>query len=558
MARSKEVLLSFMADSPNDFFRILLPLSIKLHDTDPSKHQFKVLIQKPKEKTFFTHTTSPEVYFTHYKFQQTYKGAQCSKYYKKIDISKKIITIDTSIETSSKKKLKDFLEEKDILSLVGWNRDYIENAENIYTYLFEDEEAAYLIPQYSIAIYYYYRSTKLREATFNMNLDSLYLDWKLEGEIATLNILKYLTNEDAAYIHRFASQPNAKKALYRIGQYHSTYTKFTQEKTNTKVEEVPIRSTFPTKELIDITVELSKARYSEKEDKPIYIIHNIINDTSSFQFKYLNKNILKPNFIPESSDEKKPEGRLPQTNPKNPSRRLSGKKTDYKKKAKQINSEAEESNGIIGISFQNEDIPFDLPLELNTFTDEAEEPSDSSDFSFDIGDEEGSNGQKISISKEAIEKIKEQYKKAEHIPNFEHFIEYTQHLSQDVDITDFITYPTKKILEVFPQEVDNKKCKIKNTNRHFITVTFQYKGYYVGLIELENQSHSSTWVIFSDINITFKVLKSFLGLYIEEDMSIREIKKSHVQFKTKNHQKINVLTSELKDKWCSQLKNIIY
>lgn len=446
--------------------------------------------------------------------------------------------------------------------MVGWNQEYLENAKNLYTHFYEDKKAIYLIPQYSIALYYYYRSTKLREATFNMDLNSLYLDWKLEGKTATLNILKYLTNEDAAFVHRFASQPNAREAFYRIGQYHSAYTKHTQERTKIKVEELPIRATFPTKELIDVTVDLSKARDTKIKNKPVYLIHNITRDTSSFLFNYLNKNILKPNFIPELSDEEKPPGKLPQNNPKNPSGRISGTKTDFKKRPKQINSEAEQSSSIAGISFQNEEISFDLSLPLHTFNDEEKEPSKSNDYGFDIGDEEGPGSQKISISKEAIEKIKEHYKKAEHIPNFEHFLEYTQHLSQDVKVTNFTTYSTKEILEVFPQEVDNKKCKIKDANRHFITVTFKYKSFYVGLIELENQSHSSTWVIFSNLIINSEVLKTYLGLYIEKDMSISEIKgqggpNKEIQFKTKNHQKIHVLNSELKNQWCIQLKNIL-
>ena len=86
----------------------------------------------------------------------------------------------------------------------------------------------------------------------------------------------------------------------------------------------------------------------------------------------------------------------------------------------------------------------------------------------------------------------------------------------------------------------NPKCKINKRARKYITVTFQYDNYFVGLLELENtpKNANSTWVIISNRQVKDSDFNYFINLYCKEDKNIVDIIHSHTKTNPKFTKKI--------------------
>jgi hypothetical protein len=99
---------------------------------------------------------------------------------------------------------------------------------------------------------------------------------------------------------------------------------------------------------------------------------------------------------------------------------------------------------------------------------------------------------------------------------------------------------------------DNKpkqKCFIKGRERKYITVTFTYKGKYFGLLELENISASSTWVISSNQPLKKDIFSDLLKLHVENDKTVDQIKEAYdkdelISFRRKNHKFLGKIDKE--------------
>ena len=76
-------------------------------------------------------------------------------------------------------------------------------AENINCYLVEIDGINLIIPHFAIGIYYYFRSSALKEAVLDSTLQELYILCDDNPKAAKIVLPKYKTDEDAAIIHRF-------------------------------------------------------------------------------------------------------------------------------------------------------------------------------------------------------------------------------------------------------------------------------------------------------------------------------------------------------------------
>jgi hypothetical protein len=100
----------------------------------------------------------------------------------------------------------------------------------------------------------------------------------------------------------------------------------------------------------------------------------------------------------------------------------------------------------------------------------------------------------------------------------------------------------------------NSKCMVYGRERQYITATFKYKNSYVGLLELENVAATSTWVISSRKPIDDILLQKILYEYVDENMSIDDIRKKYIgssgiKFKTQNHERAKDLEEVNIAKW---------
>ena len=128
------------------------------------------------------------------------------------------------------------------------------------------------------------------------------------------------------------------------------------------------------------------------------------------------------------------------------------------------------------------------------------------------------------------------------------FRQYIRYLEQRKDIKNLII-SDEQDLQQFTLDVEdgkkqvNPKCKINKRARKYITVTFQYDNYFVGLLELENtpKNANSTWVIISNRQIKDSDFNYFINLYFKDDKNIVDIIHSHTKtnpkFTKKNHER---------------------
>lgn len=95
--------------------------------------------------------------------------------------------------------------------------------------------------------------------------------------------------------------------------------------------------------------------------------------------------------------------------------------------------------------------------------------------------------------------------------------------------------------------------------RQYLSLTFKYNNYFVGLLELENNrlSASSSWVIISTSQINHQTFEKFIKEYTEKDLSIKEIVEKYQNTNTKlikkNHEREENLTKVQLINWCKGL-----
>ena len=549
MSNSKSIIPEFMSDNPNDTFSFLMPLKIKLDKTDYSKSHFNVIVKNLTKNEVFDYEISPEILFTHYPFDKPYKNGKFDKDFDNTKIKEESFSINTS-HTLNSIYLRDILSEKNVVSLVGWKRKFLFKANYINSYLIEEDGYNLIIPQFTIALYYYYRSTRFRESALGCKLEDLFISCDCEDNNATIILPEYLSNTDAALLHRFAYQNNARESFDDIGRFIPTYLKSVKEKQNKDIDEVPIKAKFPTKEEFRIKGRTSKL-YNEETNKTYYFVHEIVNDYSSIGFKKLTKYLQKDKNIIEIDDL----DNLPVINQEEPaevtevlkrkaaSRRVTQKRLEKDKK------------GLLGslndINFENEELTNE---KIQTIIKIVEETPSSQSYDQSLTESSDSNEEKIrkTVISSSFEKDLEEYKPKINIKNFEKFNQYMRYLkeqnlakvdniqiNQEKELADFIEKETEEV---------NKKCFLYGRKRQYITTTLKYNNLFIGLLELENResSSSSTWVIISKTTIYDNIFNIFLKYYFEENLPINDIKKMYLnnkilKFRTKNHERVEVL-----------------
>ena len=152
------------------------------------------------------------------------------------------------------------------------------------------------------------------------------------------------------------------------------------------------------------------------------------------------------------------------------------------------------------------------------------------------------------------------------IDNFVVFRQYIDFLQKQTNlISNFQLSEPLELPEVLKDDDKvNPKCKIKGRNRQYLTVTFKYQNFYVGLLELENYTSSavSTWLLVSSSAISKNDFENFIDLYIKDNYSIHQIKEmyksANIKFTTKNHERNEALNDVQLVKWVGGLMGKVY
>ncbi len=565
MSTRKSIIPKFMKDNPNDTFKFLFPLKIVLDEDKYGNSHYEVVVKNITKNEVFKYPVSPELFFTHYQFLEYYQNG------KKVDIKNNIeeksFIIDSNfINENNLKKLKDLLDEDTIGILLGWNKKYLKTAENINCYIVEIDGVNLIIPHFAIGIYYYFRSSALKEAVLDSTLQELYILCDDNSKDAKIVLPRYKTDEDAAIIHRFACQKSAIKEFDNVSSYIHNYLKYMQEKNlDEDIYKMHLKFNFPTREQFKIDTRSSLIK-NKITNKTYYFIHEIINDYSSIGFekltKYIQKNKISINIddidnlpmiereVPDETTEI-----LQIAHASKKYTQTSNQKNRKKSCGSLKDIQVDESTSSLGI----------IENLLKIYKDQ--ESDEKIDQSLTQSSSKGkSNIRRVVISTEFVKDTS--FSSLNEIDNFVVFRQYIRYLEQRNDIKNLII-SDEQDLQQFTLDVEdgkkqvNPKCKINKRARKYITVKFQYENSFVGLLELENtpKNANSTWVIISNRQVKDSDFNYFINLYCKEDKNIVDIIHSHTKtnpkFTKKNHERNENLGDRQLGMWYVGLLNKI-
>jgi len=556
MKKPKSIIPEFMIKNPDDIFMFLMPLRLKLDYEDYGNSHFSVAVKNLTKNEFFTTELSPELFFTKFRFHQPYKrGKQYKQINNILKLSKKKFRINTQLpkakyDTTLEKYMQDE-NDREIVQLLGWKRDNLEIAKKISCCVIEEENYNVVIPHYAIAIYYYYRTTVMREATLRCKLEDLYIAAHNDGDDASIIIPKYVTQAEAPFICRFATQEESLERFEAIGAFVPAYVKHIEQKRGTAPQDIPIKAKFPVEDTFFIEAKVHEFIYKGKKS---FFVHELVNDNSEIGFKSLQ--VLREHK--QSSIDIDGLENLPVVSKEIPQTTTEVLKAEGASKRKQHLTTQTRRRGCDSLSC--------VDISEDTVTTEG------IDKLFKLYKEEMSHevtDQSLTESSKSVEKRirktrisneyeRKQQEKKEYTHNFDEFHLYMNFLEGQEVIKNLVVSDNQKMEQVIDSFIDreNPKCSIEGRPRQYITAIFQYKQTYVGLLELENRSGSaaSTWVISSKEPVTQELFDRFLHHYVDEDLYISDIKNkyeknTHLKFSTKNHERGESLNEEDLMKW---------
>jgi len=556
MTKPKSIIPEFMIQNPDDIFMFLMPLNLKLDYENYANSHFSVAVKNLTKSEFFTTELSPELFFTKFRFHQAYKkGKQFRQYkrpYNDIKLQKKQFRINTELPKEKYDvALLNYMDEMEIGKVLGWRRKYLQEAKEIRCFVFEQEDYNIIIPHYAIAIYYYYRTTVMREATLNCNLEELYIAAHNDGYNASIVIPKYVTVSEAPFICRFATVKEAHERFEVIGQFILNYVHHKKNKSGQYPKNAPIKAKFPMENVFLID---AKVHEFMNEGKRTYFVHELVNDDSCIGFKTLQ--VLrehKQSSIDIDSLDKLPT--VPREVPGKTTEVLKIEGASKRKQHRTVRTKRRQCNSLEDVSISEDTVTvegIDTLLKLYK-EDVSDEITDQS-----LTESSKNKEKKIRKTRISSEYEKKQEEKKEYTHNFDEFYQYTTYLKEQPPIKNLTVSPNKnmeKVIDIYTDR-EHHKCNIEGKPRQYITATFQYNTIYVGLLELENKpgTATSTWVISSVNPVNQSVFDKFLYHFVDEDKKINDMKAEYknnmqMRFSTKNHERAESLSEEDLKKW---------
>ena len=564
MANQIRVVPEFMSNNPKDTFRVVMPLNLELDFEAYGNSHFNVVIKNETTGEHSLQQMSPELLFTHFSVEQYFINGKANKKYYTKDVNTQNFSINTNKEyTNSEIKLSQLLSETNIVSLLGWKRKFLFNANHIYCYHIKYNQINIIIPHSVIAVYYYYRSTPMREATLNCRLDDLYEIANNDPSDASIILKEYKTDIDAAFIHRFACQDHSRKAFDNMSLYIHNYLKYMKDKYQDKdITHLPIKARLPVDGEYSIEGRTTKL-INEDTNIEYYYIHELLNDTADIGFYKFTKYLQKNHVITEFDDLSNLQT-MKKELPDETTQVLKVTPADRKFTHNDIATNKKINPGsLLGVEIKSKDITNEETINILKIYEES-----ISDESIDQSLTESAKQGNETIRKTVVSsRLQEEQsdldlKDRVYTHNFDEFKQYAIFLeSQDI-IKNFKLHENQKLEQRIDEKTKkiNAKCRLEGRAKEYITATFEYNNLNTGLLELENGNKSSiaTWVIISKNFISNNIFDDFIKQYIQENKTIAEIKKAYAKdddfkFHTKRHARSEQLTEDDLIKWTSGL-----
>lgn len=491
----------------------------------------------------------PELLRVKYRIGYYYKAG------KKININKFLrkewIDLKVSYDTKIERNATIFGDESKILidGLNQYNNHYFYKQSSI---VYEFENYLLVIPCSAIALRFYFLSSSMKNAVMNGSLDDLYYDKPLyENDEVHILIKKRANKKDLPFLCRFLINKEAmQKFKYFYNQRHTISQSL-----------YPIRSHFPVSGEFRILVTYTSLA-TTINGKPVFYVHNIINDDSALGFsKIFYKQIVAkedPSKVP-SQEQRVGKPRKFSRN-KFPKDKTIRPGTPSSENSLEIIFEiAERDANTRNLNVNGENIYMPGP-ENPTPIDKKDEKKGSQSFS-----PPAPNGNK-SLSTTALvevpeDKLKKPFMLVDFIVFYDALMECTsveelEHIS--LEIVPQVNNKVRNTLKVFSTNHDT------NQARNYLFSIFAYDNRCVYLVEFEQDAAwgPSTWFFASmddsSTNYAIDTIEEIITYYFETEKVTYSMLEEKVQqdyqlaFIKHNHKRDKVDSIEI-DIWCENL-----
>ncbi|MCG3667654.1 hypothetical protein PJV94_08740 [Aliarcobacter butzleri] len=513
-------------------------LGIKYNHENKYSHNFLVQFQNIKTNFIETVEVAPELLRYKFKIGNIYKeGKFVNKDNNQLE---KYLEIDT-FKMKEQIPLYKVLSKDSIKNILGESEFNAFKFGSNFCYVHENEEERYVIPSYVVALYYYFRSSSMKEALYKSNAFNLYdkMNSNLTDKSNAILVLEsYASKLDGPFIYRFLTNETSQKGFIDFSRSIATF-KNKMDISNKVTNIVPITALFPTREAFNI-----KIRYAEIKDalsnKKTYLVNEIQNDDSTLDFEKLTvlKKKRKDGEIDTDGEDKlNIKGRKPKKRKTNVVIRtpllLYGTHT------------IKELENNQNLSLQNKDVIYGLLEEKggNTSITTVEEKKGEVSVSFSkgtgSGDEtaqesklENDDENKMNMSKPAI---------------FDIFLESIDFIENSNLVSEFFYDDAPKNIPVSYTKNNEitSICMIDNRIKEYVSCSFEYNDTNIVLLEVESDNNDfATWVMASKESVSEEDIIKILEMRYSEQKLLEEIKQkynnlSYLKFNTHRHAQIN-------------------
>ncbi|MCT7615078.1 hypothetical protein [Aliarcobacter butzleri] len=536
----KNLTLDFMQSEKGKHsnYKLNAILGIKYNHENKYSHNFLVQFQNIKTNFIETVEVAPELLRYKFKIGNIYKEGKFVN--KDINQFDKYLEIDT-FKMKEQIPLYKVLSKDSIKSILGESEFNAFNFGSNFCYVHENEEERYIIPSYIVALYYYFRSSSMKETLYKSNPFNLYdkMNSNLTDKSNAILVLEsHASKLDGPFIYRFLTNETSQKGFIDFSRSISSF-KNKMDMVNKVTNIVPITALFPTREAFHI-----KIRYAEIKDalsnKKTYLVNEIQNDDSTLDFKKLTvlKKKRKDGEIDTDGENKlNIKGRKPKK-----------RKTNVVTRTPSLiygTHTIKELENNQNLSLQNKDVIYASLEEKggNTSITTGEEKKGEVSVSFSkgtsSGDEtaqesklENDDENKMNMSKPAI---------------FDIFLESIDFIENSNLVSEFFYDDVPKNIPVSYTKNNEiiSTCMINNRIKQYVTCFFEYNNTNIVLLEVESENNDfATWFMASKESVSEEDIIKVLEMRYSEQKLLEEIKQEYnnlnsLKFNTHRHAQIN-------------------
>lgn len=552
----KNLTLDFMQTEKGKHsnYKLNAILGIKYNHENKYSHNFLVQFQNIKTNFVETVEVAPELLRYKFKIGNIYKEGKFVN--KDTNQFEKYLEIDTS-KMKEQVPLYKVLSKDSIQSTLGNSEFNVFKFGSNYCYVHENKEERYIIPAYVIVLYYYFRSSSMKEALYKSNPFNL-CDRKNSNLTDKSNAILVLESNasklDGPFIYRFLTNEISKKGFIDFSRSISSFkNKMDMENKVTNI--IPITALFPTRETFNI-----KIRYVEIKDtlsnKKTFFVNEIQNDDSTLDFEKLTvlKKKRKDSEIDTDGEDKlNIKGRKPKKRKTNVVTRTPG--LIY---GTHIIKELENNQNL---SLLHKDITYGLLEEKggNISITTGEEKKGEVSVSFSKGTSSGDE----TAQQTKLENDNENKNNISKPPIFDIFLESIEFIENSNIVSEFLYDDIPKNIPVSYTKNNEiiSSCKINNRIKQYVSCSFEYNDIGIVLLEVESDNNDfATWVMSSKESVSEEDIVKILEMRYSEQKLLETIKDEHnnlsnLKFNTHRHAQINDENEheEVLEKWLLRL-----